>query len=152
MDQPGVSIFGVTHDDDHKAGMGTVVEYANQHGLPKWMTPPRFRWDYTLFGRKEDVPKPDAHFELVFRKVPGGKGGYNRWTINGKSYPDTNPMLVDSGRRYRLIFSNQSDDAHPVHLHRQLRADERRGQEDGGHYERHCGGAPQWSHRGGSGC
>jgi len=118
MNQPGVWIFGVTHDDDRKAGMSTVVEYARQHGPPKWVTPPKFRWDYTLFGKEENVPEPDARFELVFRKIPGGKGGYNRWTINGKSYPHTDLILVHAGRRYRLGFSNQSDDAHPVHLHR----------------------------------
>jgi FtsP/CotA-like multicopper oxidase with cupredoxin domain len=118
MNQAGVWIFGVTHEDDRKAGMGIVVEYANQHGPAKWVPPPKFRWDYTVFGKKENVPEPDARFELVFRKIPGGKGGYNRWTINGKSYPDTDPLLVRAGRRYRLILSNQSDDAHPVHLHR----------------------------------
>ena len=42
----------------------------------------------------------------------------NRWTINGKSFPNTDPILVHSGRRYRLIFDNQSDDTHPLHLHR----------------------------------
>jgi len=26
--------------------------------------------------------------------------------------------VVHQGRRYRLIFDNQSDDAHPLHLHR----------------------------------
>jgi hypothetical protein len=25
--------------------------------------------------------------------VPGGRGGYNRWTINGQSWPNTNPLF-----------------------------------------------------------
>jgi FtsP/CotA-like multicopper oxidase with cupredoxin domain len=51
--------------------------------------------------------------------VPGGRGGYNRWTINGKSWPDTNPLFtVREGRRYRLLLNNNSGDTHPVHMHR----------------------------------
>jgi FtsP/CotA-like multicopper oxidase with cupredoxin domain len=48
-----------------------------------------------------------------------GRGGYNRWTINGKSRPDTNPLFtVVQGKRYRLLLNNSSGDEHPVHLHR----------------------------------
>lgn len=48
-----------------------------------------------------------------------GRGGWNRWTINGKSWPDTNPLFtVERGKRYRLVMTNQSRDEHPVHLHR----------------------------------
>ncbi len=56
---------------------------------------------------------------LTFEKVPGGRGGYNRWTINGKSWPDTNPLFtVQKGKRYRLVMDNHSGDEHPVHMHR----------------------------------
>jgi FtsP/CotA-like multicopper oxidase with cupredoxin domain len=55
---------------------------------------------------------------LKFEKIPGGRGGYNRWTINGKSWPDTNPLFtVQRGKRYRLILDNNRGDD-PVHLHR----------------------------------
>ena len=57
-------------------------------------------------------------FALAFEKIPGGRGGFNRWTINGKSFPDTDPLPVQAGRRYRLVFHNKSGDAHPIHLHR----------------------------------
>jgi FtsP/CotA-like multicopper oxidase with cupredoxin domain len=51
--------------------------------------------------------------------VPGGRGGYNRWTINGKSWPATKELLTaESGKRYRLVMTNDSGDDHPVHLHR----------------------------------
>jgi FtsP/CotA-like multicopper oxidase with cupredoxin domain len=42
----------------------------------------------------------------------------HHWTINGKSFPKTSPILVKANRRYRLIFDNQSAEPHPVHLHR----------------------------------
>jgi len=38
--------------------------------------------------------------------------------INGKSWPETPPILLRQGLRHRLIFDNRSMDDHPVHLHR----------------------------------
>lgn len=119
MDNPGVWIFGSTDDDERGMGMGIVVEYENRRGEPQWIAPPRSRWDYTAFGRGQPAPAPDETIALRFEKIPGGRGGYNRWTINGKSWPDTNPLFtVQRGRRYRLVMDNHSGDEHPVHLHR----------------------------------
>src|SRR5256885_2743103 len=43
----------------------------------------------------------------------------NRWTINGASFDEkAAPRTLQKGRRYRLVFDNQTDDAHPIHLHR----------------------------------
>jgi len=61
---------------------------------------------------------PDRTFELKSQKIPGGRGGFNHWTINGKSWPDTDPLPVERGKRYRLVFNNDSGDMHPMHLHR----------------------------------
>jgi FtsP/CotA-like multicopper oxidase with cupredoxin domain len=118
MNQPGVWILGTTNDEDRKGGMGIVVEYAGQSGTPQWVTPAKSAWDYTRFGKQEIPPEPDETIALLFTKIPRGKGGMNRWTINGKSFPNTDPILVHFGRRYRLVFDNQSDDGHPLHLHR----------------------------------
>ena len=119
MNRPGVWILGETDDDYRKMGLGIVIEYANQRGEPQWSEPPKASWDYTAFGRQASVPEPDGTFPLTFEKIPGGRGGYNRWTINGKSWPDTNPLFTaERGKRYRLVMSNNSGDTHPVHLHR----------------------------------
>jgi FtsP/CotA-like multicopper oxidase with cupredoxin domain len=119
MNRPGVWILGAISDEDRKKGLGVVVEYANQRGEPQWSSPPNSPWDYTIFGQDRPVPSPDDLLDLLFEKVPGGRGGYNRWTINGKSWPDTNPLFTTKvGKRYRLIMTNKSGDNHPVHLHR----------------------------------
>ncbi len=120
MNQPGVWILGTPEDDDRRRGMGIVVEYAGEKGPPRWVPPPREKWDYTLFGNNLPSSKPDEVIPLVFRKIPGGRKGFNRWTINGKSFPHTETLHVRQGRRYRLILDNRSDDAHPIHLHRHL--------------------------------
>ena len=119
MNNPGVWILGSADKDDRDMGMGVVVEYANRDGPPQWIDPPKARWDYTLFGGSEPAAAPDNTIALKFEKIAGGHGGYNRWTINGKSWPNTNPLFtVTKGRRYRLAMNNNSGDEHPVHLHR----------------------------------
>jgi FtsP/CotA-like multicopper oxidase with cupredoxin domain len=119
MNRPGVWIFGAIKEDDRKLGLGVVVEYAGQRGEPQWSAPLDAQWDYTIFGVEKPVPAPDERLDLVFEKVPGGRGGYNRWTVNGKSWPATNPLFTTvPGKRYRLAMTNKSGDNHPVHLHR----------------------------------
>jgi FtsP/CotA-like multicopper oxidase with cupredoxin domain len=119
MNYPGVWVLGSTADMDREMGLGVVIEYENQSGEPQWTAPPKTAWDYTIFGRNSALAEPDETFQLKFEKIPGGHGGYNRWTINGKSWPDTNPLFtVQEGKRYRLIMDNHSGDQHPVHMHR----------------------------------
>ena len=119
MKNPGVWILGTPMDDDRKNGMGIVVEYANKSGDPRWIAPSKKAWDYTLFGDNRPTRLPDETIQLVFGKINGGTGGFNRWTINGKSYDSKDaPRRLTKGKRYRLVFDNHTDDAHPVHLHR----------------------------------
>lgn len=119
MNNPGVWVFGSTDDMDRHMGMGAVIEYADAKGEPQWITPPKLPWDYAKFAHSAPAAEPDETIQLTFEKIPGGRGGYNRWTINGKSWPDTNPLFtVQEGKRYRLILNNNSGDTHPVHTHR----------------------------------
>ncbi len=120
VNRPGVWILGETDDSMRRAGLGMVVEYAGRTGEPQWEKPPESPWDYTVFGNSHDVmrPEPDGRVPLVFRAKWAGNHWVDHWTINGKEYPKTDPILVRTNRRYRLVFDNQSDDNHPVHLHR----------------------------------
>jgi FtsP/CotA-like multicopper oxidase with cupredoxin domain len=118
MNHPGVWILGTPNDSDRRNGMGIVVEYAGRRGAPQWVAPPKEAWDYTVFGAARPLPAPDEEIPLVFQKIPGGAGGFNRWTINGETFEESAPIPIHEGRRYRLLFDNQSDDLHPVHLHR----------------------------------
>ncbi len=119
MKNPGVWILGTPMDDDRRDGMGIVIEYANQTGKPRWIAPPKQLWDYTIFGDGRTAPNPDEVIPLAIGKINGGVGGFNHWTINGKTYDEkAEPRALQKGKRYRLVFDNQTDDAHPVHLHR----------------------------------
>jgi FtsP/CotA-like multicopper oxidase with cupredoxin domain len=119
MTNPGVWILGTPRDDDRANGMGIVVEYADKSGKPVWIAPSKKPWDYTVFGNNGSMETPDEIIPLAFGKINGGAGGFNLWTVNGKSFEERDaPRALQRGRRHRLVFDNQTDDAHPVHLHR----------------------------------
>jgi FtsP/CotA-like multicopper oxidase with cupredoxin domain len=123
MRAPGVWILGETDEKVRKNGLGVVVEYAGRNGAPAWTvpapSPSRTAWDYTAFGTSAaPADKNEPPIPLVFQQKWAGNRWVSHWTINGKEYPKTDPIRVSANGRYRLIFDNQSDDAHPVHLHR----------------------------------
>jgi FtsP/CotA-like multicopper oxidase with cupredoxin domain len=113
LGNPGIWVLGSTDPKRRAAGMGIVVEYANAVGSPRWAPVPIVPWDYTTFGIQNPAVQPDARVSLVFQEASG-----HRWTINGKSFPKTDPILVQANHRYRWTFENRSADPHPVHLHR----------------------------------
>jgi FtsP/CotA-like multicopper oxidase with cupredoxin domain len=114
MNQPGVWILGSVRTEQRLAGNGIVVEYADQQGSARWESPGNFVWDYTTFGAHDALAEPDGRLTMVFKVTGDG----HHWTINGKSYPKTEPIVVRANRRYRWLLDNQSADAHPMHLHR----------------------------------
>jgi len=71
-------------------------------------------WRYGLFSAGDPAPEPDGRQTFVFRSLDDG----HRWTINGKSYPKTDPIVVMPNKRYRWQLDNQSSEPHPLHLHR----------------------------------
>jgi FtsP/CotA-like multicopper oxidase with cupredoxin domain len=122
MNQPGTWILGEVDDAIRAAGLGIEIEYANSNGPAQWSAPPKEKWDYTAFGAAVAADRsPSGELQtipLVFRHKFAGNHWVDNWTVNGKSFPKTDPIRVNAGSRYRLIFDNQSDEAHPVHLHR----------------------------------
>lgn len=117
MKNPGVWILGETDDRERKSGLGIVIEYAGRTGEPQWLPPSNEVWNYAAFGQPMDT-EAGERVPLVFKKKFAGSRWVDKWTINGKEFPKTDPIRVKEGGRYRLVFDNQSNEAHPVHLHR----------------------------------
>lgn len=119
MNAPGIWVLGSILEKERQMGLGIVVEYAERTGSPVWKDPPADEWDYTQFANGVEAPKPDETFVLTFRDsgpLHGSK--FDTWTINNKSWPDIEPLTVQQGKRYRMVFRNGSGDQHPIHLHR----------------------------------
>jgi len=111
---PGIWILGEVDADARRAGMGIVIEYSDQTGAPRWVEPTPMTWDYAAFAGPTTVPQPDERSSFIFKMTDNRR----RWMLNGKSHPNTDPILVRADRRYRWLFDNQSAEAHPIHLHR----------------------------------
>jgi FtsP/CotA-like multicopper oxidase with cupredoxin domain len=119
MNNPGVWILGSTLEKAREMGLGIAVEYAGKTGAPAWKDPAPAEWDYMQFATPATSPTPDETFTLTFRDIGPKKGSnFDIWTINNKSWPDVDPLIVQAGKRYRLVLRNGSGDQHPIHLHR----------------------------------
>lgn len=121
LNNPGVWILGEVREHIKKAGMGIVVEYADKTGEPQWQQPQTLTWDYLQFAKtypNESDTSKAIEIPLVFKSKFTGHGDMDHWTINGKSYPNTETIALKQGERYRLQFRNESTDHHPLHLHR----------------------------------
>jgi FtsP/CotA-like multicopper oxidase with cupredoxin domain len=119
MNRPGIWIMGETREQMRKAGMASVIEYAKQAGKPRWIDPPETLWDYCRFARSQAVNRqPDQIIPLRFESKFHGAGAVATWTVNGKSFPNTDTITLREGQRYRLKMMNHSGDDHPLHLHR----------------------------------
>jgi FtsP/CotA-like multicopper oxidase with cupredoxin domain len=123
MNHPGIWTMGDLADDDRRHGMGIVVEYAGRTGKAQWVAPPPFRWSYAHFAKPGAIAQaPDETFQMIFEKKNAAEEGFNQWSINGVSFPNTAMVPASyhlkEGKRYRIRMRNASDDIHPIHLHR----------------------------------
>jgi FtsP/CotA-like multicopper oxidase with cupredoxin domain len=123
LNNPGIWVLGEVRKHIRTAGMGIVLEYANRNGAPQWQQPDALTWHYHQF-ESTHASSPDdmraMEIPLVFKSKFTGHGDLDHWTINGKSFPNTETVALEQGRRYRLQFINDSTDHHPVHLHRHI--------------------------------
>jgi FtsP/CotA-like multicopper oxidase with cupredoxin domain len=121
MTAPGVWVLGEVRKHIQAAGMGIVLEYANATGVPQWQQPESLLWNYNDFATSTPPLQHDENvipIPLTFASKFRGHGNTEQWTINGKSYPDTESPTLQPGQRYRLVMNNLSTDDHPIHLHR----------------------------------
>ena len=119
MNNPGVWVLGSTLEKSRQMGLGIVVEYAGQSGPPIWKDPsPPHGTTRSLRAqpRAQCRTKPSS---LTFRDIGPQHGSqFDTWTINNKSWPEIEPLIVHPGKRYRIVLQNGSGDQHPLHLHR----------------------------------
>ena len=119
MKLPGVWGLGWTLEKAREIGLGTVVEYAGNTNTPLWKDPASVTLDYTQFAHSAASPEPDQTFVLTFRDInPLNGSRFDTWTINNKSWPNRDLLIVEKGKRYRIALRKGSGDQHPIDLHR----------------------------------
>ena len=65
----------------------------------------------------EETRLPDKPVDRAHDLVLTGSMAPYRWLLNGKTFPDADPLVVREGERVRLRFQNMSMMFHPMHLH-----------------------------------
>lgn len=123
-DRPGKWAFRALDPATAAAGLNTFVVYDGYDRAPASADDASegdLRWWSYANGQGRDV-------------LPGGSGqrrryqltlGWsmmrdpNRWTINGRVYPDTPPLRAQSGDVVSVHIFNMTPESHPMHLHGQ---------------------------------
>ena len=84
----------------------------------------RSRFDFTTYGAPASNPVAqrqtfDVSRDLVVTNRHGFRYGSEQFLhmFNGRTFPDTQPILVQEGQYVRLKFVNDTDEYHPIHLH-----------------------------------
>jgi manganese oxidase len=81
---------------------------------------------FIIHPRAAHAPRVDRDFAIVLQEwailpnntIPNTLAMEFNWlTLNGKSGPDTTPLLCKLGERVRVRFVNLGMDHHPMHLH-----------------------------------
>lgn len=95
--------------------IGAFIVLPVQERLSYDMVPDR---DFTLLLQQWEVPQPQ-----LGRVTPGVfepnkfDRNPNFFTINGKAFPDTSPLMVRYGEHVKLRFINKSSQSHSMHTH-----------------------------------
>jgi manganese oxidase len=90
---PGSHMYHSHHNAAKQVGMGL---------LGAFIIEPR---------RPRPIEKVDVDYVMVIND------GFHGYTLNGKSFPATEPIVAKQGQRVRLRFMNEGMMIHPMHLH-----------------------------------
>lgn len=122
-DRPGAWFLFCTQPAHADAGERMLVLYEGAAGArppdPEPGVAGLLPWHYGLGRGRDVVPSATGRVRAFDLTLGGGMPGSDRWTINRKAYPDTDPLVVERGDRVRVRFVNMSPEAHPMHLHGQ---------------------------------
>ena len=81
---------------------------------------PHFDREYTMMLNGWRVPQMIRNGGHMGGEMPEDQMDmmdYNTWSINGKLYPETEPLRVKEGEHIRVRLINLSNMNHPMHLH-----------------------------------
>ncbi|MDP9017186.1 MAG: multicopper oxidase domain-containing protein, partial [Candidatus Eremiobacteraeota bacterium] len=119
--KPGAWLLQGIASDPLQFEQATVV-YTDgmEHATPQGNSQSLEDVDYFTYEKAAGVSAspfaPNAKIHKEFT-IGGGAYGSNKWTLNGKTYPNTEKIYVDRGDRVSIRFTNKTDMDHPMHLH-----------------------------------
>jgi FtsP/CotA-like multicopper oxidase with cupredoxin domain len=90
---PGSHMYHSHHNSAEQVGKGLLGAFIIERRTPR------------------AVEKADIDYVLILND------GYHGFTINGKSFPATEPITAKLGQKVRIRFMNEGMMIHPMHLH-----------------------------------
>ncbi|HET7305012.1 MAG TPA: multicopper oxidase family protein [Segeticoccus sp.] len=69
------------------------------------------------FRARPEVILPSRKPDVELSAMLGGNMSSYRWSINGRTFDDLEPLTIRQGQRARLTFTNHTMMWHPMHLH-----------------------------------
>lgn len=63
------------------------------------------------------TPLPERAVDKKLTVELGGNMQEYIWTLNGQSWPEVTPLVIEKGQRVEITFVNTSTMSHPMHLH-----------------------------------
>ena len=128
-DREYAMIFGGWNIPDEPGGQPQTGQNDPMAGMSKGTSGPlKQKADIRSLMKHGMQDKPDSSTGNGGMQMPpsgtGSEAGssvmgmdYNYWTINGKSFPDTDPLEVKYGETVRIRLTNVSNGIHPMHMH-----------------------------------
>ncbi|HUP53705.1 MAG TPA: multicopper oxidase family protein [Longimicrobiales bacterium] len=117
MTNPGTWALESLNAAQRAAGLRVPIRYAGARGSATGVSETGLVARYSDLRGLEGTEsrRPDRVYDL---ELSGGMmRGPTVWTINGRRYPDTEPLEVVEGERVRVRLFNMSMMPHPMHLH-----------------------------------
>jgi len=122
-ERPGAWFLYCAQPGHAAAGEQLLVQYVGHEA--KRPEPPEpgianlILWQYGQGAGRDVLAAATGMTHTFDLTLSGGMMGSDRWTINGKVYPDTDRLRVANGDRVMIRLRNMSMEAHPMHLHGQ---------------------------------
>jgi FtsP/CotA-like multicopper oxidase with cupredoxin domain len=90
---PGSHMYHAHHNSAEQVGKGLLGAFIIERRTPR------------------AVEKADIDYVMILND------GYHGFTLNGKSFPATEPITAKLGQKLRIRFMNEGMMIHPMHLH-----------------------------------
>jgi len=117
-DMPGMDMGGNSHSmsmamKNDNMSMSATMPEMNMPDMDMNTTPTKYA-DLKAIAKTNDPNKPIAR--VIHMQLNGYMGQYI-WFLNGVPEYKAKPILIEPGKRYRIIFDNPSMMRHPMHIH-----------------------------------